>query len=290
MYASPSVAANAGRTRGVAPLDVPAPSMRSISDDLRTHPGRRYGQLESVSGDVRIAARTIVGGAATTSGDIHVHEEAAVGPVSSISGDLVVGNAAWVRSAETVSGDITLGLNADVDEGVKSTSGTIKADHGCRIKGDVESVSGDIVLHATEVEGDIHVVSSDLTVAAGSQVSGGIHLHRTTNASCHLPRIVIGAHARVEGELVFEAPVDLFVHTTAHTGPIRGASRIVYSTPHPPQPQRLPMPPMVTFDPGTLSVQWAPLMIGGSITIGNIGCNSGNSGNTYVGGWGDARR
>jgi len=286
MYASPSVAATAGRTRGLAPLDTPAHSLRSVSDDLRTQPGRRYGQLESVSGDVKIAARAIVGGATTTSGDIHVHEEAAVGPVSSVSGDLVVGNGAWVRSAETVSGDITLGLNVDVDEGVKSTSGTIRTGRGCRIQGDVKSVSGDIVLYATEVEGNIHVVSSDLTVAAGSQVSGGIHLYGTTNASCHLPRIVIGEHARVEGELVFESPVALYVHTTAHTGPIQGASPIVYSTPHPPHRPRLPMPPM-TFDPGVQSVQWGPLMFGGSITISNIGCNYGNN---YGGGWGNARR
>lgn len=186
-----------------------------------------------------------------------------------------------------MSGHITLGRDVQVEEGVKSTSGTIKTGHGCRIQGDVNSVSGDIVLHATEVEGNIHVVSSDLTVAAGSKVGGGIHLHRPTSASFHLPCIVIGAHARVEGELVFESPVELYVHTTAHTGPIQGASPMAYDTPHPPQPQRLSMPPVVTFDPGILSVQWAPLMIGASITIGNIGCNSGNN---YGGGWGNARR
>lgn len=290
MFASPSVAAAAVRTRVSVPLDAPVHSMRSVSNHLRTQPGRRYGQLESVSGGVEIAPWAIVGGADTTSGHIHVHEEAAVGPVRSISGNVVVGNKAWIRSAKTVSGHITLGRDVQVEEGVKSTSGTIKTGHGCRIQGDVNSVSGDIALHATEVEGNIHVVSSDLTVAADSKVSGGIHLPRTTSSSFHLPRIVIGAHARVEGELVFESPVELYVHTTAQTGTIRGASRIVYSTPHPPQSQRLPMPPLVTFDPGVQSVQWGPLMIGGSITIGNIGCNSGNSGNTYVGGWGNARR
>lgn len=235
MYTSPSVAASAGGARGTAPLDAPAPTLRSISDDLRTHPGRRYGQLESISGNVRIAARAIVEGAATTSGDIQVHEEAAVGPVRSISGNLTVGAQAWVRRAETVSGHIALGLGVEVEEGVQSTSGTIKTDHGCRIKGDVTSTIGDIVLLGTEVEGDIHVVSGDLTVTAGSRVSGNIHLDRPASASCHRPRIVIGPDACVEGELLLDAPVDLFVHATAQTGPIMGASRIVYSTPHPPQ-------------------------------------------------------
>lgn len=172
MYASLSVAATAGRARGSVPPDAPVHSMRSVSNHLRTEPGRRYDQLKSVSGSVEIAAWAIVGGADTTSGDIHVSEEAAVGPVRSISGNVVVGNKAWIRSAKTVSGHITLGRDVQVEEGVKSTSGTINTGHGCRIQGDVNSVSGDIALHATEVEGNIHVVSSDLTVAADSTVGG----------------------------------------------------------------------------------------------------------------------
>jgi len=97
MYASLSVAATAGRARGSVPLDAPVHSMRSVSNHLRTEPGRRYDQLKSVSGSVEIAAWAIVGGADSTSGDIHVSEEAAVGPVRSISGNIVVGNKASGR-------------------------------------------------------------------------------------------------------------------------------------------------------------------------------------------------
>ena len=44
------------------------------------------------------------------------------------------------------------------------------------------------------------------------------------------PRIIIGPNAIVEGPLVFERPVTLYVHTSAKIGPVTGATAKSFST------------------------------------------------------------
>jgi hypothetical protein len=48
------------------------------------------------------------------------------------------------------------------------------------------------------------------------------------------PRVVIGPNAVVDGPLVFERKVTLYVHSSARTGPITGATAVRYSGALPP--------------------------------------------------------
>jgi hypothetical protein len=48
------------------------------------------------------------------------------------------------------------------------------------------------------------------------------------------PRIVIGPNAVVEGALVFEREVTLYVHDSARIGKVTGATAVRFSTPTPP--------------------------------------------------------
>ena len=50
-----------------------------------------------------------------------------------------------------------------------------------------------------------------------------------------MPRIVIGANSVVAGSLVFEHAVELFVHPTAKTGPITGATAQSFTDALPPR-------------------------------------------------------
>jgi hypothetical protein len=73
----------------------------------------------------------------------------------------------------------------------------------------------------------------------GSHVRGGIRVVKPNMQWIEIrkkrnPRIVIGPNARVDGPLVFEREVELFVHTTARTGPITGATAQRFSTDTPP--------------------------------------------------------
>ncbi len=208
----------------------------TISDDVQTQPGQTYGSLASVSGDIHVAAKAHAGSVHVVSGQISIDDGASVGDIAATSGDIQIGNDASTGGMKNVSGNIALGHDVVVDGGVTSVGGDIFADHGSRIGGDITAVSGDIGLVRTEVRGDITFVSSNVTVGIGSHVTGRVHLKKPTFSNQdHPPRVVIGPGAVVDGPLVFELPVTLYVHSTAKTGPISGATPIAFSTPSSPK-------------------------------------------------------
>jgi len=73
-----------------------------------------------------------------------------------------------------------------------------------------------------------------------SHVSGGIHYGKIQKqwisfGEQKVPRVIIGPNARVDGPLNFERKVELYVHGTARTGAITGATAIRFDTPTPPE-------------------------------------------------------
>ncbi|NNC24679.1 hypothetical protein HKX41_11105, partial [Salinisphaera sp. USBA-960] len=66
-------------------------------------------------------------------------------------------------------------------------------------------------------------------VGVDSHVTGGIKYTKPNGISFRQQRdpvVIIGPNARVDGPLVFERPVKLYVHASAKTGAIRGATAV----------------------------------------------------------------
>src|SRR5690606_2969883 len=124
-------------------------------------------------------------------------------------------------------GQVTVG---DDDE---AANGSISIDGAGNVGGDIETVSGAIGLVDTDVAGGIATVNGDLTVGIGSHVRGGIRYEKPGTQLISFkrrdPRVVIGPDARVDGPLVFEHSVSLYVHETASIGPVTGATAVRYS-------------------------------------------------------------
>lgn len=196
-------------------------NLDEISKDIVARAGQTYGNLDTISGDIRIEARASTRTVNTVSGDIELAEGATAGRIETVSGDI------------QAAGKVTAG------KGVGTVSGDVYFDRGGRIGGDIETVSGDIGLVATEVSGGIETVSGDITVGVGSHVRGGIKIEKNENGSSmnwgHPPRIVIGPNAVVEGPMVFERPVVLYVHKTAKIGRVSGATAKIFDTPTAPR-------------------------------------------------------
>ncbi len=197
-------------------------NLNTISDDLVARAGQSYGNLDTVSGDIGIQAGASVRNVNTVSGDI-----------SLASGATTSGR------VETVSGDIEAAGRVTAGAGVGTVSGDILFERGGRIGGGIETVSGDIGLVATQVTGNIETVSGDITVGVDSHVRGGIRIEKNDNGNRmnwgRPPRIVIGPNAVVEGALVFERPVNLYVHRTAKIGPVTGATAKTFDAPTAPK-------------------------------------------------------
>lgn len=187
-----------------------------VNGSIVAQAGRAYGDVETVNGSITIEAGAQVKDAETVNGSIHV-------------GDDVVAD-----SLATVNGQIRVGSRVRVRGDIETVNGGIFVDRGSNVGGDIETVNGSIGLVDVDLDGGITTVGGDITVGIGSHVRGGVTVTRPSSNWFPVqikrrPRIVIGPDAVVEGPLRFDREVDLYVHETARTGAVTGATPVPYS-------------------------------------------------------------
>ena len=206
---------------GCAAPALAAEDISKVNGSIETSVGGSYGDLETVNGAVKVAERVQAGAASTVNGGINI------------------GDGARLESVETVNGSIRLGRDVQIAGSIEAVNGSVFVDHGSTIGRDVETVNGAIGLVGTRLGGGIKTVNGNITVGIGSQVHGGITVSRPrgwfSGVPKRRPRIVIGPNASVDGKLVFEREVDLYVHSSARIGPVSGAEAVVFHTDIAPQ-------------------------------------------------------
>jgi DUF4097 and DUF4098 domain-containing protein YvlB len=198
-----------------------ADDISKVNGSIEASAGRSYGDLETVNGAVRIGEGVQAGGAST------------------VNGSITVGDGARVGSLETVNGGIRLGRDVQVAQGIETVNGSVFVDQGGTVGGGIETVNGAIGLVRTEVAGSLETVNGDITVGIGSHLRGGITVQRAhgwfQGAPKRKPRVIIGPDAVVDGPLVFERDVTLYVHKSARTGPVTGAEAVTFESETAPQ-------------------------------------------------------
>lgn len=189
-----------------------------VNGGITARAGETYGELDTVNGGIRIQAGATVREADTVNGGIEVEDEARVGKL------------------DTVNGGIRIGERVDADDDVGTVNGSIRIGRGSRVAGAVSTVNGGISMESAEIGRGIETVNGDITVGAGSVVRGGLTVRKPkvgwfggSFSNSRDPRIVIGPGATVEGDLVFERDVELFVHETARIGKVTGATPKAFS-------------------------------------------------------------
>ena len=210
---------------GAAPLAfADGNSIEKVNGSIDATAGQTYGSLSTVNGSIRIAAAAHTGSAETVNGSIKVADNAHSGGLT------------------TVNGSIHLDTRVQVDGGLETVNGGIFADHGSHVAKDVTTVNGAIGLVETDLGGGIETVNGDITVGVGSHVHGGIKIGKPGPSWLPIsfgkrtpPRVIIGPNAVVEGPLVFEREVKLFVHSSARIGNVTGATIVKFNTASVPQ-------------------------------------------------------
>lgn len=182
-----------------------------VNGGITAEAGQRYGDLDTVNGGIRIGDGAQTGDAETVNGGIKVGDDVRVGGI------------------ETVNGGVSVGSRTIVGKGIETVNGSVFVDRGSEVHGDIETVNGAIGLVATRLHGDIETVNGDITVGVNSQVDGGITVRKPSGFRLSLKpsrtsRVIIGPNAVVEGELLFEREVELYVHESARVGHITGAT------------------------------------------------------------------
>lgn len=193
-----------------------------VNGSITAEAGQQYGDLETVNGSIRL------------------EDKAQADDASTVNGGIQGGDDIRVRSLETVNGGIRLGKRVQADS-IETVNGSVFLDRGSRVAGGIANVNGGIGLIGTEVGGDIETVSGDITVGADSRVRGGLRVEKPNRHGFSIdwgkqrpPRIVIGPNAVVDGPLVFEREVTLYVHASARIGKVTGATAQPYSGATPP--------------------------------------------------------
>lgn len=212
-----------------------------VMGSITARAGEKYGNLSTVNGSIRIESGATAQDVETVNGSVRVDSSANVGSAQTVNGSIKVADNARIGGLETVNGSIRVGPQTRVDGGVETVNGSVFVDRGGRITRNVTTVNGDIGLVATELDGGIETVNGDITVGIDSRVRGGIKIEKPTsnwmpiNLNKRRPRVIIGPNAVVEGALVFEREVTLYVHGSARIGKISGATPIRYEGARAPQ-------------------------------------------------------
>ncbi len=191
-------------------------------------------KISKVNGGISVEAGQAYGDVETVNGGITLGDNATVEDAETVNGGIKGGNNVRASSLSTVNGGIRLGTQAVIGGDVETVNGGIFLDRGSQVGGDVETVNGAIGLVGTRLAGGIETVNGDITVGIDSHVKGGIRVikpKRNVSLQKRDPRVVIGPNAVVEGALVFERPVTLYVHRTARTGAVTGATAQSFDTP-----------------------------------------------------------
>ena len=158
--------------------------------------------------------------------------------IDKVNGSITVEAGQTVGDLDTVNGSIRVAGNGKLASKLETVNGGIFVDRGGDVRGDIETVNGAIGLVDTDLSGGITTVNGDVTVGVDSHVKGGIHYTKPSSSWFSFnkrdPKVIIGPNAVVEGPLKFERKVELYVHSTAKTGAISGATAVRYDGATPP--------------------------------------------------------
>jgi hypothetical protein len=183
---------------------------------------------------IRLAADVEAGNLHTLHGAIRIGERSKVGDVKTVDGAVVLAKGSRANSVRSLDGTVQLEEDAKIVHRVSTAGGSIVLDDHADVAGRVSTADGEIRLKNAHVGGGIVTRRGNINVGSGSRVENGIRVKRSfclcINAGLFSnPRVVIGPGAVVQGPLVFERKVTLYVSDTATIGDVVGATSVRFS-------------------------------------------------------------
>ncbi len=202
---------------------------------------RDYGDVDKVNGGISIENGSTAGRLETVNGGIRIGDDARATSAETVNGGIRIGARSEVGSVETVNGGVRIDRRSVVTGDIDSVNGGVRLAPLAEVRGHVENVNGDVIVDAARIHRGIATVNGDVLLDRGAQVSGGVHVEKSTGWGSLVQwgtrdpqRVVVGRNSVVQGEMRFEREVRLFVHRTARIGRVIGATVERYDTDEPP--------------------------------------------------------
>lgn len=200
----------------------------SVMGDFSLEDGATHDDdISAVNGSIRIGKDCRVNGeVSSVNGSVQVGDNSVVGELSAVNGSMALGENVTVSGpVESVNGRVSVGRGTRVAGSVSTVNGQIQLEPGSTADGTVSTVNGRIRLTGAEVAA-LGTTNGHLNVLEGSHVKGRLRVAKPQGFSLgerDPVRVVIGAESVVDGPLIFERPVELYVHETATIGNVEGA-------------------------------------------------------------------
>ena len=211
-------------TIGLLVMLMSLPAFGAINKSVTIGDGEESDGASSVNGSVTVGENAVVNGkVSTVNGSIRIRDDARVELVKTTNGSLRLSDRVEAAELRTTNGKISVGSGSSIRGDVGTTNGSIKLDEGCIVGGALRNTNGDIELEGSEVAGDVSTTNGDVelmeTVLKSDLV---VRKPGGWSTSRRKPRVVIGPGSRVEGNLVLEREVKLFISDTAEVGGVKG--------------------------------------------------------------------
>lgn len=203
----------------------PANAM-SLNKSIKIAAGNNAGAQSSVNGSITVGAGAVIDGSLeTVNGSIRVDENVTLGDAETVNGTIRIGSGSSVGDVSSVNGAIMLGENVTVGGEIDVVNGKIVLQRGTRVTDGVSNVNGDIELKSAEVGGNLTTVTGDVSLYEGSILRGDLVVKKPGGWFDHAkrkPRIVIGPNSTVQGHIVLDREVELFISESAQVGGVSG--------------------------------------------------------------------
>ena len=196
-----------------------------FNDDIEIAAGTESRGDSTVNGSIEVGSGAVVtGGLETVNGGIRIDSNAQVQGVQTVNGRIQLASGVAAGAVESVNGSVSLDEQASA-ESVSVVNGKIRLKPGARVAGDVGNVNGEIEIAGAEIGGDLATVNGDVTLSDNTRLVGDLVVEKPGgfNWDDHRkPRIVVGPGSRIDGEIVLEREVELYISDSAEIGGVTG--------------------------------------------------------------------
>ena len=213
---------------GIAALILALPAYGSINKSVKIADGGHSKGESSVNGSITVGDNAkVTGNLTTVNGAIRIGSDSTIESVSTVNGSLRISKNTKTEDLETVNGRIRIAEKVVVDGEVSAVNGQISLGKGSSVASHVSNVNGDISLTASTVGRDVSTVNGDISVMDGAVIKGDLsvekpHGFNIGSRDSNKPTVIIGPGSRVEGKIILEREVKLYISETAEVGGVEG--------------------------------------------------------------------
>jgi hypothetical protein len=197
----------------------------NLNKSVDVEAGSESGGHSTVNGSISVGADAVVNGALeTVNGSIRVDENARIGNAETVNGRVRLASGVTAGSVGSVNGSITVDENSSVEE-VSVVNGKIRLGPGAQVARGIGNVNGEIEVTGAEIGGDLETVNGDVTLEENARLRGNLTVEKPGGfnwGNRRKPRIIIGPGVRVDGEIVLEREVELYISDSAEVGGVSG--------------------------------------------------------------------